>query len=75
MIDAVNLKNAGTGFMPDWCKASGDPADGMGYNYYYDAMRFPLRSAFDYSWYGEIRAKVNVNKINNFWRNKGVKNV
>ena len=45
--------------MPDWCTADGTQSSGMGYNYSYDAARYPWRTAIDYSWFGDTRAKNN----------------
>lgn len=59
LADTINTKNSGTGFVPDWTNVSGTQANGMGYDYSYDAMRYPLRTAIDYSWFGTAKSRTN----------------
>lgn len=64
-----------TGLLPDWTRASGDPASGMGFNYTYDACRAPWRLAVDAAWFGEIRAASQLNHLNAFWAGVGSANI
>ncbi len=34
-----------------------------------------MRTAIDYSWFGESRAQKNCNLTNNFWLKKGIPNI
>ncbi|NLP14841.1 MAG: endoglucanase [Clostridium sp.] len=65
------LNNNGTGLVPDWCTASGTPASGQGFNYTYDATRYGWRTAIDYSWFGDSRAKANCDALTKFFKNIG----
>ncbi len=71
IVDSINRLNGGTGLVPDWCTAQGTQASGMGYNYTYDAARYPWRTAIDYSWFGDSRAKKNCDLIANFFKRQG----
>lgn len=71
IIDNVNRLNGGTGLVPDWCTAQGTQANGQGYNYSYDAARYPWRTAIDYSWFGDSRAKNNCDLIAGFFKKQG----
>lgn len=71
IIDKVNRLNGGTGLVPDWCTADGTQSSGMGYNYSYDAARYPWRTAIDYSWFGDTRAKNNCDLIADFFKKQG----
>ncbi len=71
--------NANTGLVPDWCTSTGTvPAagasqyDDKGVNFFYDAVRTPVRIALDYLWYGEQspRALTYTKKINGWLRTK-----
>lgn len=64
-----------TGLVPDWCQASGQPAPGFAYYYYYDATRTPWRIAVDYVWFGDNRARVFLQKISDFARGIGSVNI
>ncbi len=67
--------NNNTGLVPDWCTASGTSSSGMGYDFKYDAIRYQLRAAIDYSWYGTAQAKSDCDAINTFFRNIGAANI
>lgn len=75
IIDKVNARNNNTGLVPDWCTADGTPASGKGYDFYYDATRYPWRTAIDYSWFGDERAKANCDKITAFYKGVGADNI
>lgn len=75
IIASVNNKNSGTGLVPDWCQGDGSPASGQGYNYSYDATRYPWRTVLDYLWFGDQRAKTNCDLINKFFINVGPSNI
>ncbi|MEJ6951309.1 glycosyl hydrolase family 8 [Natronospora cellulosivora (SeqCode)] len=75
IVENVKNFNSGTGLVPDWCRADGSQASGMGYDFSYDAIRYPWRTAIDYSWYGDQRAKTNVDLSNQFFNNIGVNNL
>lgn len=66
----INAKNNNTGLTPDWCDIYGNPTYDLGYDYFYDAVRTPWRIGVDYSWYGETRAKAQVDKIAAFFNGK-----
>ncbi|QNU68702.1 endoglucanase [Ruminiclostridium herbifermentans] len=68
-------KNPNTGLVPDWCTAAGGPANGMGYDFLYDAIRYQWRTAIDYSWYGTAKAKTNCDQISNFFKKIGITNI
>lgn len=68
-------KNPNTGLVPDWCTAAGGPANGQGYDFLYDAIRYQWRTAIDYSWYGTAKAKTNCDQISNFFKRIGYENV
>lgn len=66
-----------TGLVPDWCTSTGTvPAEGAtqyddkGVNFFYDAVRTPVRVALDYLWYGDQapRALAYTKKVNNWLR-------
>ena len=75
IIDNVKNYNSGTGLVPDWCQASGTEASGQGYDFTYDAIRYPWRTAIDYSWFGEGRAKTNCDLITGFFSNIGASDI
>ncbi len=75
VLGAIDAKNNGTGLVPDWCDAAGDPANGMGYNYTYDATRTPWRLATAYAWTGDARAKAQLDRLNTFFEGIGIANV
>lgn len=75
IIASVNNKNSGTGLVPDWCTGDGSPASGQGYNYSYDATRYPWRTVLDYLWFGDERAKTNCDLINKFFIKVGSSNI
>lgn len=75
IIDNVHRRNNGTGLVPDWCQGDGAPASGMGYNYSYDATRYPWRTVLDYLWFGDQRAKNNCDLINKFFIKIGPENI
>lgn len=75
IIASVNNKNGGTGLVPDWCTGDGSPASGQGYNYSYDATRYPWRTVLDYLWFGDERAKTNCDLINKFFIKVGPSNI
>lgn len=75
IIENVKNYNAGTGLVPDWCTAEGRQAQGQGYDFTYDAIRYPWRTSIDYSWFGEQRARTNCNLINNYFSDTGVNNI
>ncbi|WP_083878967.1 glycosyl hydrolase family 8 [Acetivibrio cellulolyticus] len=75
IIESVKNKNSGTGLVPDWCTGDGSAVSGMGYNYYYDATRYPWRTVLDYLWFGDERAKTNCDLINKFFKNIGPANI
>lgn len=58
-----------TGLVSDWCLPDGSPANNFGYNYTFDAARFPWRMAMDYLWFGDERAKQYCIKMSSFVRN------
>jgi len=71
--------NKSTGLVPDWCTSTGTvPASGAtqyddgGVNFFYDAIRTPVRVALDYLWYGDAapRALAYTKTINNWLRAK-----
>lgn len=71
--------NKSTGLVPDWCTSTGTvPASGAtqyddgGVNFFYDAIRTPVRVALDYLWYGDVapRALAYTKTINNWLRAK-----
>ncbi len=68
-------KNQNTGLVPDWCTANGGQANGQGYNFLYDAIRYQWRAAIDYSWYGTAKAKTNCDQISNFFKKIGITNI
>lgn len=67
-----------TGLVPDWCTSTGTVASGAskyddgGVNFFYDAVRTPVRVALDYLWYGDQapRALAYTKKVNNWLRAK-----
>lgn len=75
IIESVKNKNNGTGLVPDWCQGDGSPASGQGYNYSYDATRYPWRTVLDYLWFGDTRAKTNCDLINQFFIKIGPSNI
>ena len=77
VVAALNAKTGSgmTGLLPDWTRASGDPASGMGSNYTYDACRSPWRLAVDAAWFGEPRATSQLNHLNAFWAGIGPANI
>lgn len=75
IVENVKNYNSNTGLVPDWCQANGNQASGQGYDYSYDATRYPWRTAIDYSWFGDERAKVNVDLITRFFSNIGANNI
>jgi len=75
IIASVNNKNGGTGLVPDWCQGDGSAASGQGYDYSYDATRYPWRTVLDYLWFGDERAKTNCDLINKFFINVGPSNI
>lgn len=75
IIEKVKNHNGGTGLVPDWCTAEGRQAQGQGYDFTYDAIRYPWRTAIDYSWFGDERARNNCNLINAFFKNIGAGNI
>ncbi len=58
-----------TGLVSDWCLPDGSPANSFGYNYTFDASRFPWRMAMDYLWFGDERAKNYCIKMSSFVQN------
>nr|WP_242987747.1 glycosyl hydrolase family 8 [Anaerobacterium chartisolvens] len=75
IVNNIKKYNNNTGLVPDWCTASGTPSSGMDYDYKYDAIRYQLRTAIDYSWYGTAQAKINCDTVNTFFRNIGAANI
>lgn len=75
IVDNINKQNNGTGLIPDWCDSNGMKASGQGYDFSYDAIRYQLRAAIDYSWYGTQKAKASCDKISGFFKNIGVANI
>ncbi len=71
----VNSKNSGTGLVPAWCKSDGTAVAGQNYTYQYDATRMPLRIAMDWAWFGDSRAKAQLDLINAFFKNIGATNI
>lgn len=60
-----------TGLVSDWCLPEGGPAGGnYGYNYTFDASRFPWRMAMDYLWFGETRARDYCVRMSTFVRDQ-----
>jgi endo-1,4-beta-D-glucanase Y len=72
---ARGAKGMPTGLVPDWCRASGAEAGGMGYDYKYDAFRTPWRLAKDYVWFADARAKKHLEAFNGFLQNIGPQNL
>ncbi|HOM02026.1 MAG TPA: glycosyl hydrolase family 8 [Acetivibrio sp.] len=75
IVEEVKKYNNGTGLVPDWCTASGTQASGQGYDYKYDATRYGWRTAVDYSWFGDSRAKANCDALTKFFARDGVKGI
>lgn len=77
IIDRVNGKTGAgtTGLQPDWASAAGDPAPGMSYDYRYDAARVPWRLAMDAAWYGDARARAQLDRLNRFFQEVGPRNI
>lgn len=75
IVNNIKKYNNNTGLVPDWCTADGTPASGMGYDFYYDAIRYGWRTAIDYSWYGTSQAKENCDAITNFFKKAGVSQI
>jgi len=73
IVEEVKKYNNGTGLVPDWCTASGTPASGQSYDYKYDATRYGWRTAVDYSWFGDQRAKANCDMLTKFFARDGQK--
>ena len=73
IVDKVN--NNGTGLVPDWCTAQGTNTGRNGFDFKYDAVRYGWRTAIDYSWFGDARAKKNMDKLNAFYKQQGISNV
>ena len=50
IVDQVKQYNNGTGLVPDWCQSTGEQStnDTLSYNFKYDAIRYPWRTAIDY---------------------------
>ena len=71
IVDEIKKYNNGTGLVPDWCTASGTQASGQGYDYTYDATRYGWRTAIDYSWFGDSRAKENCDALTRFFSKEG----
>ncbi len=64
-----------TGLIPAWSKADGSPSGGMNYTYQYDSIRYGLRAAIDYCWFGTPEAKTTVDKLAATWNSKGIANI
>jgi endo-1,4-beta-D-glucanase Y len=75
IVNNIKKYNNNTGLVPDWCKADGTAVAGKGYDYYYDAVRFPLRTAIDYSWFGTPEAKGVCDANAEFFKKIGVTNI
>nr|1KWF_A Chain A, Endoglucanase A [Acetivibrio thermocellus] len=75
IVEEVKKYNNGTGLVPDWCTASGTPASGQSYDYKYDATRYGWRTAVDYSWFGDQRAKANCDMLTKFFARDGAKGI
>lgn len=77
VVAALDAKTGAgaTGLLPDWTRASGDPAPGMGFNYTYDACRAPWRLAVDTAWFGDSRAASQLGRLNAFWAGVGPANI
>ena len=78
IIEKITSKNS-TGLVPDWSTSTGTtPASGAsgyddgGVNFFYDAVRTPVRTALDFLWYGDEapRALAYTKKVNNWLRSK-----
>jgi endo-1,4-beta-D-glucanase Y len=73
-------KNNSTGLIPDWCTASGQSSaevtwDDYKDHYYYDAVRYPMRVALDYLWFGDSKANQNMELITTFFANQGASEI
>ncbi|NLZ43969.1 MAG: hypothetical protein GX894_03845 [Clostridia bacterium] len=77
MIARLNEKTGAgqTGLLPDWTRASGEPAPGFSFNYTYDACRVPLRLAMDAVWFGDRRALTQLAKMNSFFARTGARKI
>lgn len=67
--------NDDTGLVPDWCDNDGNKINGRGYDYYYDACRMPWRTAWDYAWFGNSRAKKLTDDVGQWAKNLSYDNV
>ncbi|MBN2442131.1 MAG: hypothetical protein JXJ04_12325 [Spirochaetales bacterium] len=75
-----NAKSNSTGLVPDWCTASGGSTpivdwDNYKDHYYYDAMRYPMRVALDYLWFGDSRSNNTMQLLTSFFNNQGASNI
>jgi endo-1,4-beta-D-glucanase Y len=73
-------KNQNTGLIPDWCTAAGGSTsevtwDSYKDHYYYDAVRFPMRIAWDLLWFGDSSASGVLTKITTFFAGQGATNI
>lgn len=71
IVNKVKSYNSNTGLVPDWCTSEGKQASGKGYDFSYDATRYPWRTAIDYSWFGDTRAKENCDALTAFYKKQG----
>jgi endo-1,4-beta-D-glucanase Y len=75
VLGAIDAKNNGTGLVPDWSDAAGDPSPGWGYDYSYNATRTPWRLATSFAWTGDARAKAQLDQFNAFFQGQGIANI
>lgn len=73
-------RNNSTGLIPDWCTASGGSTPEVDFDqykdhYYYDAIRFPMRIAWDYLWFGDSQASSSLTTITNFFAGIGATSI
>lgn len=71
--------NPNTGLVPDWSNADGGTASysfgSNQNNFFYDAVRTPLRLAMDARWNNDSRAKAQLNKMTSFFAGIGADNL
>ena len=60
----ANTDSRLTGYIPDWSTANGTAAQGMSYNYGYDASRAPLRLALASAWDCDTTANTLLGSLN-----------
>jgi endo-1,4-beta-D-glucanase Y len=65
-------QNAATGLVPDWSMANGAAAQGMSYDFSYDAVRMPVRMAMAVAWNCDAAAKEVLSPFNQWFSGKNL---